>query len=335
MRRMKDTADSSHWTHLPNLSKISHLPKLTAVLLVAGCFASGAQAQEHGQKTFASAEAASQALVAATKDNDEKAMIAILGPDEKQIVSSGDESEDAASRATFVQKYEQMHRLVKEPDGTTTLYIGAENWPTPIPLVNKGTVWYFDAEGAKREILLRRIGRNELSTIRVCQELAAAQKEYFGKHNEYAQKSESDSGQQDGLYWKEAAGQPKSPVGPLVAAALVESSEKSESGEAAPFRGYYYRMLARQGKDAPGGAKNYVVNGKMTDGFAFVAYPAEYRSSGVMTFLVSQDGAVYEKDLGKKTDALVKGMKEFNPDASWRKTNEFQPGDSSAEQKTE
>lgn len=332
MRRMKETADSSPWSHLPSLSEIQ-LSKIAALVL-AGFLVPSALAQEHGQKTFASAEEASTALVTATKNNDEKAMIAILGPDEKQIVSSGDESEDAASRATFVQKYEEMHRLVKEPDGTTTLYIGAENWPTPIPLMNKGSVWYFDAERAKREILLRRIGRNELSTIRVCQELAAAQKEYFGKHNEYAQKSESDSGQQDGLYWKEADGQPKSPVGPLVAAALVESA-KGAVGEPAPFRGYFYRMLTQQGKDAPGGAKAYVSNGKMTDGFAFVAYPAEYRSSGVMTFLVSQDGAVYEKDLGKKTEALAKGMKEFNPDASWKKTQEFQPEDSGAEQKTE
>ena len=336
MWRMKGTADSSHRIRLPKLPKFLQGSSLTAItaLVVAGCFAPRVSAQEHGQKTFASAEEACHALVMATESNDEKAMIAILGPDEKQIVSSGDENDDAQSRGTFVKKYDEMHRVVKEPDGTSTLYIGAENWPTPIPLVNKGKIWYFDAEGAKREILLRRIGRNELSTIRVCQELAAAQKEYFGKHNEYAQKSESDSGQQDGLYWKEADGQAKSPVGPLVAAALVESSAKSSTGEAAPFRGYYYRILTRQGKDAPGGAKNYVVNGKMTDGFAFVAYPAEYRSSGVMTFLVSQDGAVYEKDLGKKSEALAKGMKEFNPDTSWRKTQEFQP-EPSGEQKTE
>ncbi len=340
MWRMKDTANSSHWSHLPNLSGISHFPskisqfpKVAAALLVAGFLVPGVLAQEHGQKTFASAEEASQALVAATKNNDEKAMIAILGPEEKQIVSSGDEAEDAQSRAAFVQKFEEMHRLVKEPDGTTTLYIGAENWPTPIPLMNKGNVWFFDAEGAKREILLRRIGRNELSTIRVCQELAAAQKEYFSQHQEYAQKSSSDPGQRDGLYWKEAQGEPKSPVGPLVAAALVENA-KSTEGEPAPFRGYFYRILTRQGKDAPGGTKNYVLNGKMTDGFAFVAYPAEYRSSGVMTFLVNQDGTVYEKDLGKKTEGLAKGMKEFNPDATWQKTNEFQP-DTGAEQKTE
>lgn len=302
--------------------------------VVAACLLMPAVAQEHGQKTFTSAEDASQGLVAATKNNDEKAMIAILGPDAKQIVSSGDESEDAEARTTFVQKYEEMHRLVREPDGTTTLYIGAENWPTPIPLVKKGNVWYFDSEAAKREILLRRIGRNELSTIRVCEELAAAQKDYFAQHSEYAQKSESGGAQHDGLYWKEADGQPKSPVGPLVAAALVESTTTSEGGGRAPFRGYFYRMLTRQGKDAPGGAKNYLADGKMTGGFAFVAYPAEYRSSGVMTFLVSQDGKVYEKDLGKKTESLAQSMKEFNPDASWRQTEDLKP-DTSAEQKTE
>jgi len=223
-----------------------------------------------------------------------------------------------------------MHRLLREPDGTVTLYIGAENWPTPIPLVNKGTVWYFDTGAAKKEILFRRIGRNEMSTIAVCRQLAAAQKQYYAsQHNEYAQKIFSDEGQHDGLYWKAADGEPKSPIGPLIASAVAEGYPKDQNGVPTPFRGYFYRILTRQGKTAHGGAKNYIVNGKMTEGFAFVAYPAEYRSSGVMTFIVGADGVVYQKDLGKKTEAHAKGWTEYNPDSSWQKIEE--PGEDAAD----
>ena len=195
-------------------------------------------------------------------------MLDILGPDGKEIVSSGDETEDAESRANFVQKYQQMHRLVKEPDGTTTLYIGAENWPTPIPLVNKGNLWYFDTEAGEEEIVYRRVGQNELSAIRVCQELVAAQKEYYAQqNNQYAQKIFSDEGQHNGLYWKAAEGEPESPIGPLVASAVAEGFAPSGAGAPTPYRGYYYHTLTRQGKNAPGGAKSYIVNGKMTGGF--------------------------------------------------------------------
>jgi hypothetical protein len=290
-------------------------------------------AQQQGQRTFSSPEDASKALITAAQGNDEKATLDILGPDGKQIVSSGDEIEDAHNRANFVQKYQEMRRLVKEPDGTTTLYIGAENWPMPIPLVNKGNSWYFNTEAGKKEILCRRIGWNEMSTIRVCQELAAAEKEYYStQHNEYAQKFFSDEGQHNGLYWKAADGEPESPIGPLVASAAAEGYAKSEDAAPTPYRGYYYRILTRQGKNAPGGAKNYIANGKMTDGFAFVAYPAEYRSSGVMTLIVNTDGVVYQKDLGKKTDDLAKAMKEYNADSTWQKAEEQQK--ETAEQKT-
>jgi hypothetical protein len=218
-----------------------------------------------------------------------------------------------------------MHRLVKEPDGTTTLYIGAENWPTPIPLVNHGDSWYFDTEAGKKEILYRRIGQNEISSIRVCQELVASQKEYYSaQHNEYAEKIFSDEGQHNGLYWKAVDGAPESPIGPLVAAAVAEAYSKSQGDAPTPYQGYYFHILTRQGKNGPSGAKSYVVNGKMTGGFAFVAYPAEYRSSGVMTFIVNQDGVVYEKDLGKKTDVVAKNMKEYNPNSSWQKAEEQQ-----------
>jgi hypothetical protein len=280
-------------------------------------------AQQSGQRTFSSPEEASNALVKAMQSNDEKAMLDILGADGRQIVSSGDEIEDAQARANFVERYQEMHRLVKEPDGTTTLYIGAKNWPAPIPLVIKGNSWYFDTAAGKMEILYRRIGRNEMSTIRVCQELVAAEKEYYAmQHSEYAAKIFSDQGQHNGLFWKGADGEPQSPVGPLVAAAVAEGYTKGQGGPPTPYRGYYYHVLTRQGKSAPGGAKSYIVNGKMTGGFAFVAYPAEYRSSGVMTFIVGEDGLVYQKDLGKKTDALAKATNEYDPNSSWKRAEE-------------
>jgi hypothetical protein len=203
------------------------------------------------------------------------------------------------------------------------LYIGAENWPTPIPLAMKGNFWFFDTEAGKKEILFRRIGRNELSAIRVCHELVAAQKEYYAmEHNEYANQILSDEGAHNGLYWKVSDGEPQSPIGPLVASAVVEGYGKGKAGLQTPYRGYFFRVLTRQGKHAPDGRKSYIVNGKMTEGFAFVAYPAEYRTSGVMTFVVNQDGVVYEKDLGHKTEALGKAMQEYNPDSSWRKAEE-------------
>ncbi|MGA2906042.1 MAG: DUF2950 domain-containing protein [Candidatus Korobacteraceae bacterium] len=316
MGRMKFNFDKFHNADLPALAAV-------AVLLMV-CFPTRSVAQQPGQKTFSSAEEAGKALVTAAQSNDERALLEILGPDGKHIVSSGDETEDAQDRANFVEKYQQMHRLVKEPDGTTTLYIGAWNWPTPIPLLNKGNSWYFDTEAGKQEILFRRIGRNEMSSIRVCQELVAAEKEYHATRNEYAQKIFSDEGQHNGLYWKVAAGEAESPIGPLVAAAVAEGYAQNQNGAPTPYRGYYYHALTRQGKNAPGGAKSYIVNGKMAEGFAFVAYPAEYRSSGVMTFIVGPDSVVYQKDLGKKTDVLAKAMKEYNPDSTWQKAEEQQ-----------
>src|SRR5450759_1171953 len=273
MRRTKVNFVKFHWANLPKLAAVA--------ILLTGCFPTRSMAQQQGQKTFSSPEDASNALVKAAQSNDEKTMLEILGPGGEKIVSSGDETEDANGRANFVQKYQEMHRLVKEPDGTTSLYIGAENWPTPIPLVNKGNSWYFDTEAGKKEILYRRIGRNEISNIKVCQELVAAEKEYHStQHSEYAQKIFSDEGLHNGLYWKAAAGEPQSPIGPLVASAVAEGYAKSRDGAPpTPYRGYYYHILTHQGANGPGGAKSYIVNGKMTEGFAFVAYPAEYRLS--------------------------------------------------------
>ncbi len=314
MRRTKLNIDKFHWANLAELAALA--------ILLTSCFPRS-MAQQPGQRTYSSPEEASNAFVTAVRSNDEKAMLNILGPEGKLIISSGDETEDAESRANFVQKYQEMHRLVKEPDGTTTLYIGAKNWPTPIPLVNEGNSWYFDTAAGKKEILFRRIGRNEMSTIRVCQELVAAEKEYYStRQNEYARKIFSDEGQHDGLYWKAADGEPQSPIGPLVASAVAEGYAQGRDGAPTPYRGYYYHILTRQGKNAPGGAKSYVVDGQMTGGFAFVAYPAEDRSSGVMTFIVNEDGVVYQKDLGKKTDVIAKAMREYNPDSSWRKAED-------------
>ena len=317
MQRTRSNFESS--------TRTNPLKSAVAAIFSIAWFATLCMGQPAGQKIFSSAEDASGALVAAVQNNDEKAMIEILGPEGKQIVSSGDEIEDARARASFVQAYQEMHRLVLEPDGTTALYIGAKNWITPIPLVSKSGSWYFDTEAGGREILYRRIGRNEMSTIRVCQELVAAQEEFYAtQRTGYAEKLLSDEGQHNGLYWRVAAGEPQSPIGPLIAAAVAEGYARRRDGAPTPYRGYYYRVLTRQGKGSPGGAKNYIVNGKMTEGFAFLAYPAEYRSSGVMTFIVNQDGIVYQKDLGKKTGDLAKAMKEYNPNSGWEKADEQQ-----------
>lgn len=307
----------------------SHCTRLSRLLALAiplvGCFPCCSLAQQTGQKTFSSPEEASNALFTALQSNNEMALLDIFGPDSKQIVRSGDETEDAQSRANFVEKYKEMHRLANEPDGTTTLIIGARNWPTPIPLVNKKDSWFFDTEAGAKEVLFRRIGRNEISAIRVCQEVVAAEKEYRSiQRDEYARKIFSDEGQHNGLYWTVADGEPQSPIGPLVASAVAEGYTKGKGGPPTPYRGYYFQILTKRGRNDPGGAKSYIVRGKMTEGFAFLAYPAEYRSSGVMTFIVNQDGVVLQKDLGKKTDVLAKAMKKYDPDSSWQKADEQQ-----------
>jgi Protein of unknown function (DUF2950) len=278
-------------------------------------------------QTFPSAMAASEALVAALQSDDQQALMKVLGPGAKEIIMSGDETQDKNERSDFVMKYQQMHRLVTEPDGSTTLYIGAENWPTPIPLMHTAGGWYFDTAAGKKEILYRRIGSNELNAIQVCRELVDAEKEYNAKPhdgdstNQYAQKFFSDPDKHNGLYWTAASGDEQSPIGPLVASAEAEGYAHDANHQAQPFMGYYFRVLKAQGANAPGGAKSYLADGKMTRGFAFVVYPAEYRSSGVMTFIVNQDGVVYEKDLGVKTAEIAKALTAYNRDATWRKAD--------------
>jgi hypothetical protein len=290
-----------------------------------GGFPKLAVAQPLGQKTFPSAEEASRALFVAVQADDQQALVEIFGPAGKDIISSGDAAEDANSRHQFVQKYQEMHRLAKEPDGTTTLYIGAENWPLPIPLVNTGGAWYFDTEAGKQEILFRRIGKNELTAMQVCHVLVDAEKEYYAKPHgddavrQYAQRFVSDEAGHNGLYWWRADDEPESPIGPLMAGAGSDGAAQQRRSGPIPFHGYYYRLLTSQGTHAPGGMQNYVVNGKMTRGFAFVAYPAEYQSSGVMTFIVNQDGMVYEKDLGAKTADIAQSLRAYDPDKTWRR----------------
>jgi hypothetical protein len=309
---------------------VGGVAKFAAVaILAAGVafFPAPVAAQQPSQKTFPSAAEASKALIAALQTNDQTALLSILGADAKEIISSGDEVEDKNNRAAFVQKYQQMHRLVAEPDGKTTLYIGAENWPTPIPLVQQGSAWYFDTPAGKQEILYRRVGRNELSAIQVCRELVDAEKEYYAQPHDgdsgkqYAQKLYSDPNKHNGLYWEPAPGEAESPIGPLVASAAAEGYTNNPGQKPQPFQGYYFRILTGQGANAPGSARSYIVDGKMTGGFGFLAYPAEYRSSGVMTFIVDQDGIVYEKDLGPRTAKIARTLTQYDPDATWRKAD--------------
>lgn len=279
-------------------------------------------AQQAGQKTFASPEEAGQALFTAAQSGNDAALLEIFGPAGSQIISSGDEVQDQTGKDQFVAKFQEMHRFVNEPDGTTTLYIGAENWPVPIPLVDKGAAWYFDTPTAEKDILYRRIGKNEFAAMDVCQALVDAEGDYFsqsrdGRPPQYTQKFISDEGKQSGLYWKTADGEPESPIGPLVAYAAGEGYDKSQEPPN-PYHGYFYRVLSGQGASAPGGKKSYIVDGAMTGGFAILAYPAVYRSSGVMTFIVGQDGVIYQKDLGASTVELAKAMKEYVRDKTWK-----------------
>jgi Protein of unknown function (DUF2950) len=297
----------------------------TTILFVlsSGCFIVPAFAQQQGQRTFTSAEDAGREFFAAMQAQDDQAPLSILGPEGRDVLSSGDSVEDADARVGFVVKYQEMHRFATEPDGTVTLVVGAENWPFPIPLVNRRGSWYFDTAAGKDEIVFRRIGKNELAAMDACSQLVEAQQQYFARPpanlpKQFAQKLVSDEGQHNGLYWQGASDEYDSPINPLIAYAR-QNLPKDQVGEHVPFNGYYFRILTRQGPHAPGGAKNYVVDGKMSAGFAFVAYPAGYRSSGVMSFIVNESGAIYEKDLGPDTTKLAPGMNTFDPDPTWHK----------------
>lgn len=279
-------------------------------------------ATEAVQKTFASPDDAGKALAEAAKAGSHDTLIAIFGPGSQDIIFSGDTAQDKTNFDRFTAAYATMNRWRKQTDGSEVLYLGADNNPFPIPLKqNNAGQWYFDIAAGKDEILSRRIGDNELAVIEVVAAMADAQAEYFSQHHDgvkqYAQKFISDDGKQNGLYWKSPEGQPKSPLGPLAAFAAATEGFTPEAGKQQPFHGYFYRILSKQGADAKGGAKDYVVNGKMTGGFAIVAYPEKYGDTGITTLLINQNGVMYEKNLGKDTIELAKAMSQFDPDKTW------------------
>jgi Protein of unknown function (DUF2950) len=299
------------------------LPAFVASAFALLCVPYPGNAQQGNEKTFASPGAAVFALYNAGKSDDSQTLSSIFGSNANDILHTGDDVADKNAKTNFLSRYDQMHRVVIEPDGTATLYLGAENWPFPIPIEkNNSGAWYFDTEAGKKEILYRRVGTNENDAIDTLHALVDAQHDYASaprdgdtaKH--YAMKFLSTEGKHDGLYWKTNDNEPASPIGPLIVSAASEGYT-AQQGKQTPYHGYYYRILTKQGASAKGGARDYLVNGKLSRGFAFVAYPAEYRNSGVMTFVVNKDGIVYQKDLGPNTAALASAMTEYNPDNTW------------------
>src|SRR5271167_1605654 len=297
---------------------------LALVISLASCSKSPEQpaATEAAQKTFASPDDAAKSLAEAAKAGSHEALVAIFGPGSQDVIFSGDTAQDKTNFENFTAAYATMNRWRKQTDGSEVLYLGADNNPFPIPLKkNSAGQWYFDTAAGKDEILSRRVGDNELAAMDVVAAMAAAQAEYFSQRHDgvkqYEQKFISDEGKQNGLYWTSPEGQPKSPLGPLAAFAAATEGFTPEAGKQQPFHGYLYRILTKQSADAKGGAKDYVVNGKMTGGFAIVAYPEKYGDTGITTLLINQNGVMYEKNLGKDTIELAKAMSEFDPDKTW------------------
>jgi hypothetical protein len=306
---------------------ISRLAMTVVVALLIGVAATrGAVAADpQRQKSFASPEEAVQALIEAVKAGDIEVLAAIMGPEGRPLIASGDAVADTQERERFVRAYEQSHKLEYPTETRAVVVIGQDDWPLPIPVVKEGDTWRFDTAVGKEEILNRRIGRNELNTMQVCLAYVDAQREYARVPREgdrlltYAMKFRSDEGKKNGLYWPAKEGEALSPLGVLVANARAEGYSRETSGDKPiPYHGYIYRILTAQGPDAPGGAHDYVVNGKMIGGFALVAYPAQYGVSGVMTFLVNHQGIIYEKDLGSDTEHLARAMQTYNPDSTWK-----------------
>jgi hypothetical protein len=295
---------------------------MKAVLVVLSAFALLAPATAGAQQRFASPEAAVRALGEAARHRDATArMVAVLGPEAEEIVSSGDPVADAAALERFTTALAQKSRIERAEDGTmAVLHVGRDDWPLPIPLVRDGDQWRFDTAAGKEELLNRRIGRNELVAISVSRAYVDAQKQFAARFGAYAEKLRSTPGQKDGLYW-EASGGDESPLGPLIATATAEGYAHADPGAApSPYHGYFFRPLTAQGPNAPGGASSYVRDGKMTGGFALIAWPAEHGSSGIMTFIVNEQGVVFQKDLGAGTSEAVKGITAYDPDESWEPT---------------
>ena len=296
---------------------------LTALMLALPCARPSIAAQST-QRSFASPEEAAQALAAALKAHSTKAVLGVLGEDAQPLISSGDSVADQKVRERFLHSYEEVHSLVPGEGGETVLHVGTDDWPFPIPLVKSDAGWRFDAKAGKEEILDRRIGANELSAIQSCLAYVDAQREYYQRNPDqasllhYAQKLASSPGKRDGLYWEAKPDQEESPLGPKFARARAEGY--AGSGKGAPYHGYYFRLLTAQGPAAAGGAYDYLAHGRMIGGFGLVAYPAKW-DSGVMTFIVNQDGAVFQRDFGPDTAAKAKAIKAFNPDDAWKQVD--------------
>jgi Protein of unknown function (DUF2950) len=276
---------------------------LLSAIFLATLIANPAHAQGAGQKTFSSSEAALSAFIQAARDGDPSELGAILGPGSEQVVHSSDSIADKASRESFLKWYDEGHSLVPSSKREFTLQVGKDKWPLPIPLAHVDGKWYWDGAAGKEEILYRRIGHNELAAINVCKGMVSSQRDYAATSHDgqpagsYAQRIVSEQGKQNGVYWEVKQGEPDSPAGPMLAEAAEEGYDTS--GKRIPYHGYYYRMLPLAG------------------GFGFLAYPADYRASGVMTFLVNQKGVIYQKDLGEKTGEIAQQMTTYNTDKTW------------------
>lgn len=303
----------------------------TAVTLITIIVLTACQAVPEGpagQKSFTSLQNSVTALVDAVQNNNDAELLAILGPDSGNLISSGDKIADQKGRTQFLKAYKEKNHLEQESKDRAVLYIGSTDYPFPIPIVRQENTWIFDTPAGLEEILNRRIGRYELHTIEVMQEYTAAQREYAclerdGGGSEFAQYLASTEGKKNGLYWDTKEGEDESPFGPLIAIATEEGYlSDQDKNFPDPFRGYYFKILKAQGEHALGGPFDYVADGKMVLGFALVAYPAKYGASGVITFIVNQEGVIYEKDLGKDTAATAVAMTTFNPDDTWSKYEE-------------
>jgi len=295
------------------------LPKrAAAALLFLAAIGLRAAAPEPA-KDYPTPLSAADALLTAAAQPGTSALDAVLGPGAMESLSSGDKTADGNDRAAFLKGAKDKTVLLSLSDTTVFLMVGYDSWPFPIPLVKGPGGWHWDTAAGKEEVLSRRIGRNELMAIGLCRGYVRAQKEYAVGAKEYAKRFLSSEGKRDGLYWPAKAGEPQSPLGPLVVKAAQDGYSTTPSASPRPFHGYLFRILAAQGKNAPGGVKTYLdKDGKMTGGFAMVAWPAEYGKSGVMTFVVNQTGIVFEKDLGARTQELAGAITAFDPDGTWR-----------------
>jgi hypothetical protein len=297
---------------------------LSMMVVLAGDPPCQAASARIAQKSFASPEAAAKALVQAIRRHDIRQATAILGPGSRDIISSGDAVADRGDRERFVRLYDEKLVVEGAESGRAVLSLGNEGYPFSIPLVKKGKVWRFDSAAGREELLNRRIGRNELQTIEVMRAYVDAQREYAEEDRdgngalEFARKFRSMPGKRDGLYWEVKEGEKESPLGPLVARAESEGYTKGKGEGRTPYHGYLFKILKGQGKDAPGGAFDYLVNNRMILGFALLAYPAQYGSSGIMSFIVNQNGVVYQKNLGEESARAAASMELFNPDPGWK-----------------